>query len=219
MSETAVAPTTLQGQTTLEARILARGLVTRYAAGSTLPGHHHRWGQLVYASSGAVRVQTEAGPWMLPPDRLLWLPPQCMHSIEVVRTALLHCLYVPVLTSEQKPAVEQAPAAERLPPHATFVGASTLLRELLVLAVAQAPLLAGSTMHVHLMGLLLALLGPAEYQAAELAMPRDARARRAAQAWLAAPAQDSHTVARQVGASVRTLERLFVAETGLTLSV
>ena len=207
MSETAIAPADLRGQTTLEASILARGLVTRYVAGSTLPGHHHRWGQLVHASSGAVRVQTQAGPWMLPPDRLLWLPAQCTHRIDVLRTALLHCLYVPL------------PAAERLPPHATFVGASLLLRELLVLAVAQAPLIEGSAKHVHLMGLLLALLGPAEHQAADLAMPTDARARRAAQAWLEVPALDSRTVARQVGASVRTLERLFAAETGLTLSV
>ena len=203
---TTITPPPLQGQVTLEASILARGLITRYVAGSTLPGHHHRWGQLVYASTGAVRVQTQAGPWMLPPDRVLWLPAQCAHGIDVLRTAVLHCLYVPL------------PAAAQLPPHATFVGAPLLLRELLVLAVAQAPLVATSAKHVHLLGLLLALLGPAEHQVAELAMPADARARRAAHAWLAAPAHDSATVARQAGASVRTLERLFLAETGLTLS-
>ena len=50
-------------------------------------------------------------------------------------------------------------------------------------------------------------------------MPADARARRAAERMRAEPGEalDLGAVARHAGASVRTLERLFRAETGLSL--
>ena len=50
-------------------------------------------------------------------------------------------------------------------------------------------------------------------------MPRDARARRLARALLADPAQPVHLdrLAVGAGASRRTLERLFLAETGMTI--
>jgi AraC-like DNA-binding protein len=54
--------------------------------------------------------------------------------------------------------------------------------------------------------------------AVQVAMPHDARAQRIAEALAANPADDRdlNTWGRQVGASARTLARVFVAETGLS---
>jgi AraC-like DNA-binding protein len=44
--------------------------------GHRIPLHMHRRGQLLYAVSGIMRVETEAAAWIVPPARGLWLPPQ-----------------------------------------------------------------------------------------------------------------------------------------------
>ena len=63
------------------------------------------------------------------------------------------------------------------------------------------------------------VLAPAPVASVELKWPNDDRARRVAEALAATPAddRDAATWAREVGASERTLSRLFVAETGVSL--
>jgi AraC-like DNA-binding protein len=63
------------------------------------------------------------------------------------------------------------------------------------------------------------VLAPAPVASADLTWPRDGRARQVADALAADPAdeRDVGTWAREVGASERTLSRLFVAETGLSM--
>lgn len=63
------------------------------------------------------------------------------------------------------------------------------------------------------------VLVPAPVASVDLRWPRDDRARQVADALAADPADDRDAVAwaRAVGASERTLSRLFVAETGVSL--
>jgi AraC-like DNA-binding protein len=73
--------------------------------------------------------------------------------------------------------------------------------------------------HERLASLLLDLLAAGETARLSLPLPRDARARRLADRMLGAPGAPATLaeLARGAGASLRTLQRLFLAETGLPL--
>lgn len=92
-----------------------------------------------------------------------------------------------------------------------------LLRRMCVLGVMHAHLEADC----RLLAVLADELARASTGPMELPMPRDARARRAADAVRTAPAEshDVSRLARQASASVRTLERLFRSESGLSFGV
>ncbi|HSN25280.1 MAG TPA: AraC family transcriptional regulator, partial [Kofleriaceae bacterium] len=71
--------------------------------------------------------------------------------------------------------------------------------------------------HARLIGVLLDQLAAADDVALALPSPRDPRAQRFAELVTRAPGGDTPiaTLARRAGASIRTLERCFLAETGL----
>lgn len=52
-----------------------------YQRGEADPPHHHVEGQLLFATSGVMLVQTESDHWVIPPQRALWLPPLHIHSL------------------------------------------------------------------------------------------------------------------------------------------
>ncbi|MBU3063662.1 helix-turn-helix transcriptional regulator [Nocardia sp. NEAU-G5] len=49
-------------------------------AGFRFERHMHDNHQLVYMSSGASEVRTDAGSWIAPPDRAIWIPAGCPHA-------------------------------------------------------------------------------------------------------------------------------------------
>ena len=122
------------------------GLSERIESGTVDP-HTHRRGQLLYAERGSLTASTDAGAWVLPPHRALWIPAGHRHSFTVRRTADVRMLYV-------------APGVKGDIPWAgcVVVAVQPLLREL-VLALGKAqPLLFGSPglgSHLHLLGELL----------------------------------------------------------------
>jgi AraC-like DNA-binding protein len=97
-----------------------------------------------------------------------------------------------------------------------------LLRELILHAGARAPLWEDRPADGRLVGVIVDQLAALPAAPLQLPFPRDPRARRAADLLLAGVADpaDDRTVtdlAREAGASRRTLERLFAAETGLSV--
>lgn len=94
-----------------------------------------------------------------------------------------------------------------------------LLRELILHIVRIGMLDVNHPGHARLEGLLLDLLAVGETAPLELPLPSDSRARAFAERILSEPgAQTSLTdLARGAGASLRTLQRLFLAGTGLSL--
>ncbi|HVY14559.1 MAG TPA: AraC family ligand binding domain-containing protein, partial [Rhodopila sp.] len=42
--------------------------------------HSHPWAHLIYATSGVVSVTTEAGTWVVPPNRAIWVPAGVEHA-------------------------------------------------------------------------------------------------------------------------------------------
>jgi AraC-like DNA-binding protein len=174
-----------------------------YPKGHHIAPHCHARHQLAYARSGVMTVTMPHGAWVVPPQRAVWLPARIPHEIRCATAVAMRTLYV-------------APgAAAGLPPSCCVVHVSPLLREL-VLASVEAP--GPERRRRRLAALILAELAAATVAPLHLPEPMDPRVRRITEALRADPG-DPRTLAawsRQVGASGRTLSRLFLAETGMT---
>lgn len=184
-----------------------RGLAATFPDSHRLPAHAHPWAQLVYAASGVMQVSTPDAAWLVPPTRAIWLPAGVRHAIRMRGAVAMRTLYL--APSDRLPRPEACRALEVAP----------LLRELVLHIVRLDTLEAGRPEHERLEALLLDLLAAGETAALELPLPRDARARAFADRILARPGCEltAATLARDVGASLRTLQRLFQTETGLPL--
>ena len=68
-------------------------LAKTHAAGTLLPAHQHRSGQLVFATRGVMLVETPHARWTVPPQRALWVPPHHAHAIEILSATDLRTVY------------------------------------------------------------------------------------------------------------------------------
>jgi AraC-like DNA-binding protein len=164
------------------------------------------WDRLVYASRGGIRVRTPQGDWMVPPHRALWVPAGVRHRVEMKGRVSLRTLYF------------RPPLSRRLPRECRVMNVSALLRELILHVSHRAladPHLASEG---HAISLILDQLVAIEVVPLQLPLPRDPRAVKAAGllATSAGTRRSLASVGRIAGASPRTLQRLFAAETGLT---
>ena len=48
------------------------GLAKDLSAGTLVEPHRHRRGQLMYARSGVMVIETGEGSWVIPPQRAIW---------------------------------------------------------------------------------------------------------------------------------------------------
>jgi AraC-like DNA-binding protein len=184
-----------------------RGLAATYRTGHRLDLHTHPWAQLVYAASGVMQVETPQAAWLVPPTRAIWVPPGMPHAIEMRGTVAMRTLYLTPRDPDGR--LSRCRALEVAP----------LLRELILHIVRLGMLVEGNLEHERLGDLLVDLLGVDETPPLELPLPRDPRARGLAERILTEPGEDATlaALARGSGASLRTLQRLFLAETGLPL--
>lgn len=175
--------------------------------GTALPAHRHAWGQLVFAASGVMQVTTDAAAWTIPPTRAIWIPAGVRHGIAARGEVAMRTLYI------------DRPRADPLPGQPRVITVAPLLRELILHILAVGMLAPDRPEHDRLAGLLVDLVVQARDEDLALPLPRDPRALRLAQLWRDAPAdtRDLSEIAQAVGASLRTLQRLFPRETGLTL--
>lgn len=184
-----------------------RGLAVTYRDGHRLDRHTHPWAQLVFAASGTMRVATPTAAWLAPPTRAIWVPGGTPHEIEMRGTVAMRTLYL--APAGEDPRLAACRAIEVAP----------LLRELILHVVRLGMLDTADPAHARLEGLLVDLLAAAETVPLELPLPRDPRARAVVERILGEPgsAETFAQLARRCGASLRTLQRLFLAETGLSL--
>jgi AraC-like DNA-binding protein/quercetin dioxygenase-like cupin family protein len=184
-----------------------RSLAVTFRSGASLDRHDHPWGQLVFASAGVMRVAADGAAWLIPPTRAIWLPAGVPHAIVMRGEVAMRTLYI-------------APARARAMPAAPAVLAvGPLLRELILHILRIGMLNPGRADHDRLAGLLIDLLLRAPPQDLFLRLPRDPRALALA-AHLQERPDDRRALgelACAFGASLRTLQRLFPLQTGLTL--
>ncbi|MFE0179075.1 AraC family transcriptional regulator [Streptomyces sp. NPDC059002] len=166
--------------------------------------HVHPAHQLAWAARGLLRVRAEQGTWMLPPSLALWIPAGLPHATEAEGDTVMRSPYV----------------------DPTHCPAAHVWTEPTVLEVGDLP----RALIDHLVrddlapdarsraeAVLLDVLRPVPVATVSVTEPHDPRALRVARALAAAPA-DGRTLEEwgsEVGASARTLARLFTAETGL----
>jgi AraC-like DNA-binding protein len=162
----------------------------------TAPG----WHQLVYASRGVLSVRTAAGTWAAPRDRAVWIPDGDVPGVVVHGRVDVRAVYLP---AAQWPGV----------PPCRVVAVPALLRELVLHLARACPLDLAVPAHRRLADVLVDQVATLPDAPLRLPMPTDARARAVADALLADPA----TPVRHPGTSRRTVERLFLTQTGLTL--
>jgi AraC-like DNA-binding protein len=165
--------------------------------------HHHHEHQLAWSPEGVLVVRTRAGSYVLPPTRALWIPAGTSHETRASGAAVLRSVYV---------RTKECPIAWDSP---TPVGVSSLLRELIP-HLEDASLTGVQRRHAE--AVLFDLLAPLTVATVDFRLPADERASRVAEGLLADPGDNRtlHAWGRHVGASSRTLARVFVSETGLS---
>jgi AraC-like DNA-binding protein len=183
-----------------------RGYAVTHPHGPVVLPQSDGWDQLIYAASGVMSVRTGDDVWVVPPDRAVWVPAGIPHRIEMTGRTAIRTLYFTAGTTP-------------LPAECRAVNVEPLLRELILHVLRLSPLDYRIPAHERLAGVLLDQLAALPAAPLRLPMPAEPRARRCARALMADPADNAgiDVLARRVGASRRTLERHFLAGTGLTV--
>ena len=174
-------------------------------AGVRIAQHTHAWAQLAYASRGVLRMTTPGTTWMVPPSRAIWVPPRVTHEVVIVEDAVLRTLYVD--ESVIPPGLDACRVVE----------VSGLLRETIAaldergIAPARERLLGTLALDEITRSAPLPLSVP---------MPEEKRLRALCEALIADPAGPGSLEywAAHVGASTRTIARLFRHELGVSFS-
>jgi len=175
--------------------------------GRVIPPHQHPEDQLVYASQGVMTVRTQAGTWVVPAQRAVWIPAKIPHSIQMSGAVSMRTIYL------------RARMVRRLPRNCCVVNVSPLLQSLILHLCTQSKLSRRSKVHAHLIDVLIDQLEAVQTVPLQLPTPSDPRAARVAVA-LQSDLGESRSVdwaCKQAGASKRTIERLFRHETRLSL--
>lgn len=185
--------------------ILVRSSSIGFHGDYTWRERHSDWGQLLWASRGTIDVVVDRALWLVPARRALWLPPGTAHDVHMTGRGVLRLVFI---ARSRARGMGTAPRVLTLTP---------LLRELLRRVLVRDTLASDHPQDVRLLGVLLDELRDADGTPVDLPMPIDPRALRAAALVREHTEEppDLDTIARYAGASGRTLERLFRAETGL----
>ena len=177
-----------------------------YAYGQWLPRHTHRRAQLLYGATGVMQVSTHDGNWVVPPQRAVWIPAGVAHEVLMLGVST-RSLYI-------------EPSAVDLGQRCQVISVSPLMRHLLMEAV-EIPLeYAENSRDATLIDLLLHELALSTHLPLHIPLPLDARLLALCQAFVQRP--DAHQSpqqwADQLHISLRTFNRLFRQQTGLSFS-
>jgi AraC-like DNA-binding protein len=182
-----------------------------------IQAHLHTWGQFVFSVTGVVRVSTDRATFLVPPSRGVWIPAGVVHAVTAVERCELRTLYL------RDPPDEGEVWAEN-----RVLEVSPLLRELAVqlardevepaetMAIPVAEPVAVADREGWIGKLILDEIRRAPSLQLGVALPTDKRLRRLCEAVLAEPMRHASLDdwAAEVGASARTVSRLFRQELG-----
>lgn len=182
-------------------------LTRDYPPGHIIPPHFHERDQLVYASRGVMTVRTSVGSWVVPTYRAVWIPSMVPHAVTMSGIVSMRTLYL------------RARLAKSLPRDCCVVNVSPLLKELILTACNLGGLKKKVKSQRHLIDVILDQLEAFQTVPLQLPSPSDPRARRLAEVLLTDPsdARPLIQLCKSVGASKRTVERLFQQDVGMTL--
>ncbi|MDK3019858.1 AraC family transcriptional regulator [Pseudodonghicola flavimaris] len=175
-------------------------------SGFAVQPHAHPRAQLVLCLDGTLRLRAGEDVWMVPHKHAVWIPGGQRHQLSTQTALRVRHLYV----------APQFAARAGLPQSCTVLRGSPLLRGIVERLAEVADPAAPAARRLAWVALdEIARLRPA---ALHLPGARDSRLAMAMAHFLRHPEERRNLaeVARDIGTSDRTLERLFVAETGMT---
>lgn len=180
--------------------------------GELVEAHSHPWVQLLYASEGVMRVRTDLGVWIIPPRRALLIAPGVVHELTMLSRVSMRALYI-----EADAAGFDGRAAAALVEGCKVLEVSPLLRELILALSAEPVDYPPGGRGEHLSRLILSELANMETVPIAVPWPRDRRLQTLCADIMAHPGSLRPLAdrAQDIGASARTLIRLFPKETGL----
>ena len=165
--------------------------------------HRHRCGQLLFTQRGCTRITLDHQVCMLPPTHVAWIPPGVEHRAVMQQTVDYRSVYLDRMLSRQ------------LPDHVQVMSVSSLLRAVLE-SICEAPF--KTDWHhgkpFHLLSLCLDEIAAAPAQPMLLPLPVDRRLSPLLENLEQLP-PDLQTLVTRVGASDRTIGRIFRRETGM----
>jgi len=180
------------------------------------PWRAYRRARLIHVSDGVLTVRTDAGRWVVPPGRALWLVANTLHCLHAARPVQLYALYVAM---DADTALATAAGAAPLPAQTGALIPDTLVQALLAVAAELPHRHSPDEPGQRLLQVLLDRLATLPATPLGLNWPSDPRARRIADALSENPAQARvlEELAAAAGVTARTAARLFAKETGQTL--
>jgi len=181
-------------------------LAEDYSNGHLTPRHQHPNAQLIHAVHGVMVVTTDYGQWVVPPTRGLWIPGAIDHSIRMVGEVKMRTAYINTM------------AAPELPKHCAVLKISPLLRELIVAAIdIEIPYLPDSRAG-HLARLFIDEIHQMGTLPLHLPEPNDKRLLKICNAIQTSPAENITVTewAQRLHVDPKTIQRLFLSETGMT---
>jgi AraC-like DNA-binding protein len=182
--------------------VLISTLAHEYPRGYAVANHAHQSHQVIYAIKGVMHVTSGQAVWTVPPHFALWIPARTFHAIRMPEAVSMRTLYI------------RRDLVSKLPPACMVLHITPLLRELIVEAVRIGKLRVNKRIHCSLRSLIIDQLESASPTPISVALPQDSRARAVANAVFEDPRgiQSLATLSQSVGASVRTIERVFRRE-------
>ncbi len=192
-----------------------RAKLRRLAAATRVEPHSHPWAQVATSATGVIRMQAGRNTYLVPPTRALWIPPGVEHVVTVVEDAEIRTLYV---HPSARFLGEGAETPFQRWPECRVLEVSPLLRELVAHLDTSAGTGRPDEREACLAALILDELRRAAPVRLGIELPADKRLRQLCEAVLEAPARWStlEEWSREVGASPRTVARLFRSELGTT---
>lgn len=175
----------------------------RLASGARIDAHRHDDHQIIYAGRGVLSISTDAGTWVAPGTHAIWVPAGTVHAHRAYGDLELHLLGLP---AGDNPLGLTSP---------TVLTVDRLLRELIIAYTRDNR---ESPERTRLRAVLLDRLRASAQQPLHLPSPT-APLLRAVCAVLVDNPGDTRTLGelgREVGASDRTLSRLFRSDLGMT---
>ncbi|MEM7058304.1 MAG: helix-turn-helix transcriptional regulator [Pseudomonadota bacterium] len=173
--------------------------------GESYDWHSHDFGQLISAASGSMYVGTPDRVLLLSPALAIWIPPDTEHWMRYGSNSVM--LYVDVNSEE----------ADQLGRDCRVIAMTSLLSALFIAAMPEATEVRRNKHNDALHVLLRHELLSARDVPLSLVLPQEARIRGLAQAALDDPGKVRSVDAwlADAPASRKTIERLFIAETGM----
>jgi len=184
-------------------------VINRSLTGGTIvKKHHHTWGQFIYANNGVLAVVCENSRYVVPSQQGVWMPPERWHEVSALNDVELTSFYF------------ETSLLTRLPVSCKVLNMTPFTQTLISEAKLIPNIFSWACSDGRLLRLILDRIAISEEVDLQLPYPTDKRLRLILDKILAdnSVRKNIKQWGLEVGASARTLSRLFKKETGMTYS-